>query len=109
MNFNQYTCNMDQLNLMATSTYPINDVKVQLVIDTSASTLPKDELTFYCNDSKNGAVISVDTYNEKYNYSNIDTVIWKGIPISSSTSEVRRRVDRMTSKEILKIKREIYL
>ena len=109
MNFNQYSCNTDQLNLMATSTYPINDVKVQLVIDTSASTLPKDELTFYCNDSKNGAVISVDTYSEKYNYSNIDTVIWKGIPISSSTSEVRRRVDRMTSKEILKIKREIYL
>ena len=109
MNFNQYSCDTYQLNLIATSTSPINDVKVQLIINPSINIPPKDELTFYCNDFKNGAVITVATYSEKYNYSNIDTVIWKGIPISSCSSEVRSRVDRMTSKEILKIKREIYI
>ena len=109
MNFSRYSCNTDQLNLIATSTSPINDVKVQLIINSSFNAPPKDELTFYCNDSENGAVVTVATYSEKYNYSNIDTVIWKGIPISSCSTEVRSRVDRMTSKEILKIKREIYL
>jgi len=109
MNFNQYSCNTDQLNLIATSTSPINDVKVQLIINSIINVPPKDELTFYCNDFRNGAVITVATYSEKYNYSNIDTVIWKGIPVSSCSTEARNRVDRMTSKEILKIKREIYL
>jgi len=109
MNFQRYLCNTYQLNLIATSTSPINDVKVQLIINPSINAPPKDELTFYCNDFKNGIIITVATYSEKYNYFDIDTVIWKGIPISSCSSEVRSRVDRMTSKEILKIKREIYI
>ena len=110
MNFQQYLCNTNQLNLIATSTSTINDVKAQHIINPIFSRdTPRSELTFYCNDSKNGAVITVATYNEKYNYSNIDTVIWKGVPMSSSTTKVISSVDRMTSKEILKIKREIYL
>jgi hypothetical protein len=109
MNFSQYSCNTDKLNLIAASTSTINDVKVQLIINPSTNIPPRDELTFYCDNFKNGAVITVAIYSEKYNYSNIDTVIWKGIPISSCYSEVRSRMDRMTSKEILKIKREIYL